>query len=553
MNATNVCNECMSTVTNKQEGLICDICVRWFHRKCFNGTTVGMSRPQYRLLKSRDVTFDWKCLDCYTKAEDHQQQQRNDSTIHLAPPTNIPRLVDYSDSECSEISPIPMTEEIFTFPVGCSGVVESSIEASVPRDISSENAETTFVVEGDLSQRKHPKLYERHGYSYTVLRTNINGSVTWRCSVRRKGNICPAKVYQTEDDFSRNGLDHTHEPRPNERPRVLLNRAVLKRGLENPYTACGIITKAARRDMTNPPSIRFTNEGTLKRFCNRKRQGNRPTDPSDINDELKIDYLPTDFLLKDIRIEGARHLLFATQKQLKILANSKVWYMDGTFDVVRDPYYQLFSIHAFVRSGECTKQLPLVFVLMSRRRKCDYENVFKAIKTILHLNFSGTRVKKFVMDFEAATWQALSLVWPDVRRQGCAFHFTQAIMKNMRQNKLASLYNKDIPSLFLSLRGKMTTDGLNRFAEYFDRTWLKNSVWKPKDCLISKIHEVSIAVESDVAEVMEENIPRRADAKYSEANDKLKEVWSVFKDGGLSAEALLRRCSKIYGPAFCKE
>ncbi|XP_077969870.1 uncharacterized protein LOC120332023 [Styela clava] len=513
MNATNVCNECMSTVTNKQEGLICDICVRWFHRKCFNGTTVGMSRPQYRLLKSRDVTFDWKCLDSYTKAED-QQQQRNDSTIHLAPPTNIPRLVDYSDSECSEISPIPMTEEIFTFPVGCSGVVESSIEASVPRDISSENAETTVVeVEGDLSQRKHPKLYERHGYSYTVLRTNINGSVTWRCSVRRKGNICPAKVYQTGDDFSKNGLDHTHEPRPNERPRVLLNRAVLKRGLENPYTACGIITKAARRDMTNPPSIRFTNEGTLKRFCNRKRQGNRPTDPSDINDELKIDYLPTDFLLKDIRIEGARHLLFATQKQLKILANSEVWYMDGTFDVVRDPYYQLFSIHAFVRSGECTKQLPLVFVLMSRRRKCDYENVFKAIKTILHLNFSGTRVKKFVMDFEAATWQALSLVWPDVRRQGCAFHFTQAIMKNMRQNKLASLYNN----------------------------------------LISKIHEVSIAVESDVAEVMEENIPRRADAKYSEANDKLKEVWSVFKDGGLSAEALLRRCSKIYGPAFCKE
>ncbi|XP_077966175.1 uncharacterized protein LOC144419884 isoform X1 [Styela clava] len=357
--------------------------------------------------------------------------------------------------------------------------------------------------------------------------------------------------------------------------------------------------------MTNPPSIRFTNEGTLKRFCNRKRQGNRPTDPSDINDELKIDYLPTDFLLKDIRIEGARHLLFATQKQLKILANSKVWYMDGTFDVVRDPYYQLFSIHAFVRSGECTKQLPLVFVLMSRRRKCDYENVFKAIKTILHLNFSGTRVKKFVMDFEAATWQALSLVWPDVRRQGWAFHFTQAIMKNMRQNKLASLYNKDIgtrnlmkqvmalcyipdmfiPSLFLSLRGKMTTDGLNRFAEYFDRTWLKNSVWKPKDwsvfdvdvrtnnhlewwhryfnsiartnmpfySLISKIHEVNIAVESDVAEVMEENIPRRADAKYSEADDKLKEVWSVFKDGGLSAEALLRRCSKIYGPAFCKE
>ncbi|XP_077968521.1 uncharacterized protein LOC120344136 [Styela clava] len=166
MDSMKVCSECKSTVTSKREDLICDICVRWFHRKCFNKTEVEMSR----LLKSQDVESQW-----------------NDFSNCAVPPADIPRLVDYSDSECSEISPIPMKEEIFAFHAGCSGVVESSIEASGSRDPSSENAEATFVVVGGLSQRNHPKLYERHGYSYTVLRTSLNGSVTWRCPCEERG------------------------------------------------------------------------------------------------------------------------------------------------------------------------------------------------------------------------------------------------------------------------------------------------------------------------------------------------------------------------------
>ncbi|XP_077969149.1 uncharacterized protein LOC144422955 isoform X2 [Styela clava] len=86
------------------------------------------------------------------------------------------------------------------------------------------------------------------------------------------------------------------------------------------------------------------------------------------------------------------------------------------------------------------------------------------------------------MDFEAATWQALSSVWPDVEKQGCSFHFTQAIMKNVRPNNLARLYNKDagtrdlikhvmalcyIPTMFItprfkSLKEKMHTQELRR-------------------------------------------------------------------------------------------
>jgi len=46
--------------------------------------------------------------------------------------------------------------------------------------------------------------------------------------------------------------------------------------------------------------------------------------------------------------------------------------MDDTFKVVNHPWQQLFSIHAFVRSGDAMKQIPLVFCFMSGKSKDDY-------------------------------------------------------------------------------------------------------------------------------------------------------------------------------------
>lgn len=92
------------------------------------------------------------------------------------------------------------------------------------------------------------------------------------------------------------------------------------------------------------------------------------------------------------------------------------------------PFTQLLTLNAFVKNDDHVKQVPLVFAIMSGKKKRDYKAVLEAVLSILP---DQPRVKRVTLDFEKAMWSAMRQVLPDVELKGCSFHWTQALWRKV--------------------------------------------------------------------------------------------------------------------------
>lgn len=142
------------------------------------------------------------------------------------------------------------------------------------------------------------------------------------------------------------------------------------------------------QDLNQPEGARSSQQ-SLYMVCSRARSGLRPEEPTSLEFDVDEDYLRRttgeDFYRKSVQVKERRHIILATDAQIDLLSRAKTWYVDGTFKVVKEPFTQLLSIHAFIKSGECMKQVPLCFVLMSGKKRRDYKKVFY-YKSYTHSN-----------------------------------------------------------------------------------------------------------------------------------------------------------------------
>ena len=85
------------------------------------------------------------------------------------------------------------------------------------------------------------------------------------------------------------------------------------------------------------------------------------------------------FLIKDYRDTiGSRIIVFGSDIQLKILADSKNLNSDGTFDItpLKQIFTQVYIIHAYLDG----KMWPCIFTLLDGKSEVIYKHLIRIIK-----------------------------------------------------------------------------------------------------------------------------------------------------------------------------
>jgi hypothetical protein len=223
---------------------------------------------------------------------------------------------------------------------------------------------------------------------------------------------------------------HNHQPSNGLVPAFQVKASITQQTKGNSFeSASKLVQDALSVIDVNTPKDSIPAYPNLLRMANRRREKARPKHPESLDFQLDMDFIPEDFFCKDITVKQRRHILFATPSMIKVLEKAKNWYIDGTFKLVKYPFTQLLSVHAFVKNDDgFAKQIPLFFAVMSGKKKKDYVAVFKAVKETMAV----MNVKSFMVDFESAIWTALSEVFPDVVVHGCCFHWSQAVWRKVQ-------------------------------------------------------------------------------------------------------------------------
>ncbi|XP_043469652.1 uncharacterized protein LOC122503242 [Leptopilina heterotoma] len=212
-----------------------------------------------------------------------------------------------------------------------------------------------------------------------------------------------------------------------------------------------------------------------------------PSNPQDMEDlrEIPDKYRKTvagDTFLQydsyedeDYNLSCGRNLIFCTQENLKTLAKSQIWYVDGTFKTSPVIFFQLFAIMGSViqvnKGIQETVALPFVYALLESKEQAAYSKVFQVTQELIQkFNIHFILPQIIMSDFEIAIVNAAEDIFGKIVRC-CFFHLCQSIFRRVQNEGLQQKYNDENDRSIKQAMQMMCALAFvppNRVPEFFD-------------------------------------------------------------------------------------
>ncbi|CAF3498212.1 unnamed protein product, partial [Rotaria sp. Silwood2] len=283
-------------------------------------------------------------------------------------------------------------------------------------------------------------LFEHQGYLYTVNKQS-GDKVIWCCRNYRHGQ-CRGRLHTINNQVIQIIGNHNHEPNSSTgqvaAARTQMSDAAKQSSLTTHTIVADAVSKLSDNTISSLPNLLKN----LKRNVRRIRQRSQnPLSLSTTRDSIVIDLQFTitarnrTFLHFDSGSIYQRILIFSTKRQLKILENANYIYLDGTFSVVTELYFQLYTIHATYLSHI----LPVVYILLPGKKQRLYKEMFQQIKNSIP-NFDPPNI---MIDYERATINEIQKQFPSSNLSRCFFHLCQNVYRAVIRFGLKTVYSEN--------------------------------------------------------------------------------------------------------------
>jgi len=311
-------------------------------------------------------------------------------------------------------------------------------------------------------------------------RGNVNGVSECKAKIKVKNDVVVGSLHE-----------HTHAPDSARCEVLQVRQNITKRAVETEETPQQILGREMQ-NLSEGASVQMVPIQHLRLQVRRKRQAihaPQPLPTARATIELPDEYkkLPTgeNFLLFDSGVGDInRILIFGTDITSSLLAQSPNWFMDGTFAIVPELFFQLYTVHALI-GGDV---ISCLYFLLPNKTTETYERVFMEIKALI----PNAQPATVMMDYEKAAMNSVAECCPGIDVQGCFYHLSQSIYRKVQALGLQQRYqdNADfamsvrmvaalafVPlsytvQVFEELQESTEDDDMNQLLDYFEDNYI---------------------------------------------------------------------------------